>query len=30
MVQLILDNGKLRPPDIISRLAIYDPVKSQS
>lgn len=30
IVQLILDNGKLRPPDIISRLAIYDPVKGES
>ncbi|EPT00131.1 hypothetical protein FOMPIDRAFT_1030603 [Fomitopsis schrenkii] len=28
VVQLILDNGKLRPPEIISRLAIYDPVKA--
>jgi len=28
IVQLILDNGKLRPPDIISRLSIYDPVKA--
>ncbi|KIM57099.1 hypothetical protein SCLCIDRAFT_1219780 [Scleroderma citrinum Foug A] len=25
IVQLILDHGKLRPPDIISRLSIYDP-----
>lgn len=30
VVQLILDNGKLRPPEIISRLAIYDPVKGRS
>ncbi|GJE86976.1 RNA polymerase III subunit RPC82-domain-containing protein [Phanerochaete sordida] len=28
IVQLILDNGKLRPPDAISRLSIYDPVKA--
>ena len=27
IVQLILDNGKLRPPEVISRLSIYDPVK---
>ncbi|KAF8836340.1 hypothetical protein BDN67DRAFT_911362 [Paxillus ammoniavirescens] len=25
IVQLILDHGKLRPPDIISRLSVYDP-----
>lgn len=25
IVQLILDHGKLRPPDVISRLSIYDP-----
>ncbi|KAL4065333.1 RNA polymerase III subunit RPC82-domain-containing protein [Scleroderma yunnanense] len=25
IVQLILDHGKLRPPDIISRLSIYNP-----
>ena len=30
IVQLILDHGKLRPPDVISRLAIYDPVKGGS
>lgn len=28
IVQLILDNGKLRPPDVISRLSVYDPVKA--
>ncbi|KAG6333528.1 hypothetical protein ID866_5564 [Astraeus odoratus] len=28
IVQLILDHGKLRPPDIISRLSIYDPKSS--
>ncbi|KZT74183.1 hypothetical protein DAEQUDRAFT_661120 [Daedalea quercina L-15889] len=28
IVQLILDHGKLRPPDIISRLVVYDPVKA--
>ncbi|PCH38624.1 hypothetical protein WOLCODRAFT_130979 [Wolfiporia cocos MD-104 SS10] len=27
IVQLILDNGKMRPPDVISRLSVYDPVK---
>lgn len=26
-MQLILDHGKLRPPDIISQLPIYDPIK---
>ncbi|EKM55648.1 uncharacterized protein PHACADRAFT_121372 [Phanerochaete carnosa HHB-10118-sp] len=30
IVQLILDNGKLRRPDVISRLSIYDPVKAHS
>ncbi|KIJ60612.1 hypothetical protein HYDPIDRAFT_177323 [Hydnomerulius pinastri MD-312] len=28
IVQLILDHGKLRPPEIISRLSIYDPKSS--
>ncbi|KIK95845.1 hypothetical protein PAXRUDRAFT_826575 [Paxillus rubicundulus Ve08.2h10] len=28
IVQLILDHGKLRPPDIISRLSVYDPKSS--
>lgn len=27
IVQLILDHGKLRPPDIVSQLTIHDPVK---
>ncbi|KAI0933160.1 hypothetical protein AcV7_004715 [Taiwanofungus camphoratus] len=27
IVQLILDHGKLRSPDIISRLSLYDPIK---
>lgn len=27
VVQLILDNGKLRPPDAISQLSRYDTVK---
>ena len=27
VVQLILDNGKLRPPEIVERLSLYDPVK---
>ncbi|KAI0086297.1 RNA polymerase III subunit RPC82-domain-containing protein [Irpex rosettiformis] len=30
VVQLILDHGKLRPPEIISQLSIYDPVKGPS
>ncbi|KAH9951267.1 RNA polymerase III subunit RPC82-domain-containing protein [Amylocystis lapponica] len=30
VVQLILDHGKLRPPDIISQLSTYDPVKAPS
>ncbi|EJF65699.1 RNA polymerase III subunit RPC82-domain-containing protein [Dichomitus squalens] len=28
IVQLILDHGKLRPPDIVSQLSIYDPIKA--
>ncbi|KAF9234765.1 RNA polymerase III subunit RPC82-domain-containing protein [Melanogaster broomeanus] len=28
IVQLILDHGKLRPPDIISKLSVYDPKSS--
>ncbi|KAI0670546.1 RNA polymerase III subunit RPC82-domain-containing protein [Trametes maxima] len=28
IVQLVLDHGKLRPPDIIAQLSIYDPVKA--
>ncbi|KAI1787893.1 RNA polymerase III subunit RPC82-domain-containing protein [Ganoderma leucocontextum] len=28
IVQLILDHGKLRPPDIVSQLSIYDPLKA--
>ncbi|KAI0340517.1 hypothetical protein BDW22DRAFT_1359908 [Trametopsis cervina] len=27
IVQLIMDHGKLRPPEIISQLSIYDPIK---
>ncbi|KAH9946259.1 uncharacterized protein BXZ73DRAFT_86425 [Epithele typhae] len=27
IVQLVLDHGKLRPPDILSRLSVYDPFK---
>ncbi|KAI0797830.1 RNA polymerase III subunit RPC82-domain-containing protein [Abortiporus biennis] len=27
IVQLLLDHGKLRPPDIVSQLSVYDPVK---
>ena len=27
VVQLVLDHGKLRPPNIVSQLSIYDPVK---
>ncbi|KAL6309048.1 RNA polymerase III subunit RPC82-domain-containing protein [Sparassis latifolia] len=27
IVQLILDHGKLRSPEIVSRLSIYDPIK---
>ncbi|OCH95603.1 hypothetical protein OBBRIDRAFT_883860 [Obba rivulosa] len=30
IVQLILDHGKLRPPEIISRLSIYDPIKGSA
>ncbi|KAI0693743.1 hypothetical protein BC835DRAFT_1406684 [Cytidiella melzeri] len=30
IVQLILDHGKLRPPEIISQLSIYDPIKGPS
>ncbi|OSD02907.1 hypothetical protein PYCCODRAFT_1435188 [Trametes coccinea BRFM310] len=28
IVQLVLDHGKLRPPDIIAQLSVYDPVKA--
>lgn len=28
IIQLILDHGKLRPPDIVSQLSIYDPLKA--
>ncbi|PIL23836.1 hypothetical protein GSI_13587 [Ganoderma sinense ZZ0214-1] len=28
IVQLILDHGKIRPPDIVSQLSIYDPLKA--
>ncbi|KAI0831129.1 RNA polymerase III subunit RPC82-domain-containing protein [Trametes gibbosa] len=28
IVQLVLDHGKLRPPEIISALSVYDPVKA--
>ncbi|KAH7919899.1 hypothetical protein BV22DRAFT_1133495 [Leucogyrophana mollusca] len=28
IVQLVLDHGKLRPPDIISKLSVYDPKSS--
>ena len=27
IVQLVLDHGKLRPPVMVSRLSIYDPIK---
>ncbi len=27
IVELVLDHGKLRPPDIISQLSVYDPIK---
>lgn len=30
IIQLVLDHGKLRPPDIIAQLSIYDPVKGTS
>lgn len=30
IVQLILDHGKLRPLDIISRLSVYDPLKASA
>ena len=30
VVQLILDHGKLRPPEIISQLSVHDPIKGAS
>ena len=27
IVELVLDHGKLRPPDIISQLSLFDPIK---
>ncbi|EMD38586.1 hypothetical protein CERSUDRAFT_153553 [Gelatoporia subvermispora B] len=29
IVQLVLDHGKLRPPEIISQLSVYDPIKGE-
>ncbi|CDO70737.1 hypothetical protein BN946_scf184798.g52 [Trametes cinnabarina] len=28
IVQLVLDHGKLRPPDIIAQASVYDPIKA--
>ncbi|KAI0709018.1 RNA polymerase III subunit RPC82-domain-containing protein [Earliella scabrosa] len=28
IVELVLDHGKLRPPDIISQLSLFDPIKA--
>lgn len=29
IVELILDHGKLRPPEIVSHLSIYDSIKGK-
>ena len=30
VVQLVLDNGKMRPPEIIEQLSLHDPVKGKA